>query len=67
MTPPGFDKRQAALQRAIKEMGPFNSTLSTLQTDVTSVKTTQGKMKADVAATLRRFNEVESTKEYVVL
>ena len=42
MAPPGFAELQAALQWGVAQ---FSGTLSTLQSDVTSVKTTQDKMK----------------------
>lgn len=59
MAPPGFAELQAALQRAMEEMARFSGTLSTLQADVTSVKTTQGKMKTDVVSIFQRLNEAE--------
>ena len=40
-------------------MPRFSGTLTTLQADVTSVKTTQGKMKTDVASIFQRLNEAE--------
>ncbi len=37
-------------------MALFSGTLSALQSDVTSVKTTQGKMKTDVAVIFQRLD-----------
>ena len=59
MTPPGFAELQAALEKAMDEMARFSGTLTTLQADVTNVKTTQGKMKTDVVSIFQRLNEAE--------
>lgn len=55
----GFAELQAALQKAMEELSRFNGTLLALQRDVTSVKTNQGKMKADVASIFQRLSETE--------
>lgn len=59
-TPPGFAELQAALKAAMDEMARFSANLSTLQADVTSVKTTQFQMKADAAAMAQRLDEAEA-------
>lgn len=41
-------------------MAQFSGTLLTLQSDVTSVMTTQGEMKTDMAAIFQRLDEVEN-------
>lgn len=58
--PPGFAELQAALKTAMEEMARFSANLSTLQADLTCVKTTQFQMKADAAATAQRLDEAET-------
>lgn len=41
-------------------MAQFSGTLLTLQSDVTSVMTTQGEMKTDMAAVFQRLDEAEN-------
>lgn len=57
---PGFAELQAALKTAVEEMPRFSANLSTLQADLTCVKTTQFQMKADAAATAQRLDEAET-------
>lgn len=60
MVPTGLAELQETLQKAMGQMASFSGTLATLQSDVTEVKTTQGKIKTDVAAIFQRLDEAEA-------